>query len=127
MFLDKLSSFFGPARPPEDMGVAPEAAEPGSDEEKAREALRGVIDPEVGLNIVDLGLVYGLAIDESRVVVSMTMTTPACPMAGLIEAHAEDAVAAALPGRGVEVHMVWDPPWGPDKMSPSARQMLGLF
>jgi metal-sulfur cluster biosynthetic enzyme len=95
-------------------------------EERLREALYSVDDPEVGMNIVDLGLVYRIDIGPQRVRVELTMTTPACPMGDLITENARRAVSAALPeGVAVEVALVWDPPWTPDMMSESARQTFG--
>ena len=95
-------------------------------EERVREALRSVDDPEVGMNIVDLGLVYRIDIAPELVRVELTMTTPACPMGDLITEGARRAVAAALPeSTAVEVALVWDPPWTPELMSESARQTFG--
>ena len=95
-------------------------------EERVREALRTVDDPEVGMNIIDLGLVYRIVITPELVRVELTMTTPACPMGDLITENAHRAVRAALPeGVAVEVALVWEPPWTPDMMSESARQTFG--
>ena len=95
-------------------------------EEAVRDALRSVDDPEVGLNIVDLGLVYRIDIGPERVRVELTMTTPACPLGDLITDNARRAVAALFPPEvGVDIELVWDPPWTPDRMSESARQTFG--
>jgi iron-sulfur cluster assembly accessory protein len=95
-------------------------------EETVREALREVIDPEVGINIVDLGLVYGLDIQKDIVRVRMTMTTPACPMSEQIQRDAEDRILATSPAaRMVDIDLVWDPPWSPEMISDEAKQMLG--
>ncbi len=95
-------------------------------EEEVREALRSVDDPEVGINIVDLGLVYRVDLTPERVRVELTMTTPACPMGDTIADHARRAVGALLPdGVGVDVELVWDPIWTPDRMSESAKQTFG--
>ena len=95
-------------------------------EERVREALHSVDDPEVGMNIVDLGLVYRIDITPERVHVELTMTTPACPMGEFITDKARRAVAAVLPQNvAVEVVLVWEPPWTPDRMSESARQTFG--
>ncbi len=84
-----------------------------------------VIDPEIGVNIVDLGLLYGLRIDQGNVVIDLTLTTPGCPLAGYIE----DEIRRALwgtPGVGeIEVTIVWDPAWGPELMSDEAKRQLG--
>jgi metal-sulfur cluster biosynthetic enzyme len=93
---------------------------------QVRAALRQVDDPEVGMNIVDLGLVYRVDIAPDRVRVELTMTTPACPMGELITDNARRALSAALPpGMSAEVALVRDPPWTPDRMSESARQAFG--
>lgn len=95
-------------------------------EEDVREALRSVDDPEVGINIVDLGLVYRVGVARDYVRVEMTMTTPACPMGEVITDHVRRAVGALLPdGVGVDVELVWDPIWTPDRMSESAKQTFG--
>ncbi len=95
-------------------------------EERVLEALRLVDDPEVGMNIVDLGLVYRIDIAPDLVRVELTMTTPACPMGDLITENAQRAVRAAMPeGAGVDIALVWEPPWTPDMMSDSARQTFG--
>lgn len=95
-------------------------------DDRVLEALRSVDDPEVGMNIVDLGLVYRVDVAPEQVRVELTMTTPACPMGELITDNARRAVAAALPQNvAVDVVLVWDPPWTPDRMSESARQTFG--
>jgi metal-sulfur cluster biosynthetic enzyme len=95
-------------------------------EEAVREALRSVDDPEVGMSIVDLGLVYRIDVAPELVRVEMTMTTQACPMGDLITDNARRAVAALVPdGVVVDVELVWEPPWTPDMMSESARQTFG--
>lgn len=95
-------------------------------EDQVRNALRSVEDPEVGINIVDLGLVYGIDITPGRVRVEMTMTTQACPMGDLITGNARRAVLALVPdGMGVDIELVWEPFWTPDRMSEAAKQTLG--
>jgi len=95
-------------------------------QEQVRAALRRVDDPEVGMNIVDLGLVYRVDIAPDLVRVDLTMTTPACPMGELITENAQRAVGALMPeGVRVEIALVWEPPWTPDMMSDSARQTFG--
>jgi metal-sulfur cluster biosynthetic enzyme len=95
-------------------------------EDLVREALQTVIDPEAGMNIVDLGLVYGISVSEHGVRVEMTMTSAACPMADLIVDNVHAALAGVLPKDApVEVEMVWDPPWTPDRMSDLARERFG--
>jgi len=96
------------------------------DDDSVREALRGVDDPEAGMNIVDLGLVYGIEIRENAVHVDLTMTTAACPMADMIVDQVSDAISAIVPpGTEVDVKLVWDPPWTPDKMTGIAREHFG--
>jgi metal-sulfur cluster biosynthetic enzyme len=90
------------------------------------EALRHVVDPEIGINVVDLGLVYEANTRDGHVRVVMTMTTPACPLG---ESLAEDARAAIREHVGtvksVAVDVVWEPPWQPSMMSDAARAQLG--
>lgn len=89
-------------------------------------ALQGVIDPEVGINIVDLGLVYQVNIGPERVEVTMTLTTPACPMGSHMVDEAQEAVQNMLQDSlEVDVRLAWDPQWGPDMMSEKAKQLLG--
>jgi metal-sulfur cluster biosynthetic enzyme len=96
------------------------------DDTAVRDALRQVQDPEAGMNIVDLGLVYAVEVADGSIQVDLTMTTAACPMADLIVDQARGAIAAAAPpGTPIEVRLVWDPPWTPDKMSDLAREQFG--
>jgi len=95
-------------------------------EDQVRDGLRSVDDPEVGINIVDLGLVYRIDVTPECVRVEMTMTTQACPMSDLITENARRAVGALVPeGVGVDVVLVWDPFWTPDRMSEMAKQTFG--
>lgn len=90
-----------------------------------RDALREVIDPELGINIVDLGLVYDVEIDDARIQVLMTMTTPACPLGGYLQDLAASTIQSRVPGaRDVVVTLVWDPAWDPGMMSAEARRQL---
>ena len=96
------------------------------DDDALREALRAVDDPEAGMNIVDLGLVYGIEIGARAVRVDITMTTAACPLADLIVDGARDAIRAIVPpDTAVEVRLVWDPPWTPERMSAIAKEHFG--
>ena len=92
------------------------------------EAVRSVYDPEIPVNIFDLGLVYTIDIsDESDVNVSMTLTAPGCPVAGEMPGWVADAVEP-LPGvKHVNVELVWEPPWGKDMMSDEAKHELGFM
>lgn len=92
------------------------------------EALKEIYDPEIPVNIYDLGLIYGVEVsDDADVVVTMTLTTPHCPVAETMPGEVE-LRAASVPGvRDAEVNLVWDPPWGPDKMTDEARLELGML
>lgn len=92
-------------------------------------ALREVIDPELGINIVDLGLVYSLEISDSgSVAVIMTLTTPGCPMHASFRNEIEVALWRTLPElQGVTVELTWDPPWTPAMITPEGRAELGLY
>jgi metal-sulfur cluster biosynthetic enzyme len=90
-----------------------------------RDALRGVVDPELGVNIVDLGLVYHIGVDDDAVRITMTMTSPACPLRDYIQDLVESAVASRLVDRRrVLVDIVSEPPWTEEMMSAAARQQL---
>jgi FeS assembly SUF system protein len=112
-----------------------EAAQPGSGttterlEERVIDALRTVFDPEIPVNIYDLGLVYGLEVDEAegRVEVRMTLTAPGCPVAQTFLATVEDAVFSMSGVNDVHVELVWDPPWSRERMSDAARLQLGML
>ena len=96
------------------------------DESAVRDALRQVQDPEAGMNIVDLGLVYGIEVSAVAVRVDLTMTSAACPMVDLIVDEVSVAVASVVPpDTEVDVTLVWDPPWTPDRMSDLAREHFG--
>ena len=93
------------------------------------DALREVIDPELGLDVVSLGLVYGVEVDdEGEATVRMTLTTPYCPLGPMLESQVH-AATQVLPGiQGVKVDLVWDPPWDPHTMaSDEVKLELGLF
>ena len=94
-------------------------------EDFVREALSTVVDPEAGMNVVDLGLVYGIDITDERIHVRMTMTTPACPMGDMILDSAHEAIHAIAPDITIELELVWEPPWTPALMSESARGFFG--
>ncbi|WP_336962121.1 SUF system Fe-S cluster assembly protein [Sphingobium aquiterrae] len=105
------------------------AGEPGGDlYDAVIDALKEIYDPEIPVNIYDLGLIYGVDIaDGGHVIVTMTLTTPHCPVAESMPAEVELRVGA-VPGAGdVEVNLVWDPPWDPAKMSDEAKLELGML
>ncbi len=89
-------------------------------------ALKGVIDPELGINIVDLGLVYGVTAAAGAIDVRMTMTTPACPLGEYLTESVERVLRQRFPDAAVRVDLVWDPPWHPGLMTPESRAILGL-
>ena len=98
-----------------------------TDREAVIDALRTVHDPEIPVNIYELGLIYTLEIDEAgNVAIGMTLTAPACPVAGEMPQWVADAVAAVDGVGEVEVSMVWDPPWSPARMSDDARMILDM-
>ena len=89
-------------------------------------ALRTMLDPELGLDVVELGLVYRLEVDENgQVQVDLTMTTPACPLGEELARQAEENILGVENVTGAAVRLVWDPPWTPARMSDSAREALG--
>lgn len=108
-------------------GVSP--AEPGGDlYESVIEALKDIFDPEIPVNIYDLGLIYAVEVSQDAdVAVTMTLTTPHCPVAETMPAEIELRVGS-IPGvRDAEVNVTWDPPWDPSKMSDEARLELGML
>lgn len=89
------------------------------------DALKQVMDPELGCNLVDLGLIYGVEVEAGRVAVKMTFTTRGCPMHDSLVGGSE-AMIRSLPGvAAVDVEVVWDPPWTPDMMTPEGKALLG--
>lgn len=97
---------------------------PGDD--AVRDALSQVFDPEAGISIVELGLVYGIDVQPAAVRVTMTMTTAACPMTEMIVDEVREAIAAMTPpDTRIDVELVWDPPWTPDRMTGIAREQFG--
>lgn len=90
------------------------------------EVLQSVYDPEIPVNIWDLGLIYDIAISESDVIITMTFTSPTCPMMEDLLQQVHDTVAAISGGRDVRVELVWDPPWDLSRMSDAARLELDL-
>ncbi|MBI2304911.1 MAG: DUF59 domain-containing protein [Chloroflexi bacterium] len=89
------------------------------------EALRDVYDPEIPVNVVDLGLIYAVDVEGDKVSVQMTLTAPGCPMHSFITADARKHVAQIQGVKDVTVDMVWDPPWTPERMSDEAKALLG--
>jgi metal-sulfur cluster biosynthetic enzyme len=96
------------------------------DESAVRDALATVIDPEAGMSIVDLGLVYRVEVDATGVTVDMTMTTPACPVADMLVGQVRDAIVQiAPPGSRIDVRLVWEPIWNPSMMTGVAKDHFG--
>lgn len=89
------------------------------------ELLHEVIDPELGINIVDLGLVYGVQVEDETAHITMTLTTPGCPLSAYLQDAIEDCLWGAPGVEQVAVRIVWDPPWAPEKMSAAAKHALG--
>ena len=98
-----------------------------ADREALLDAVRTVYDPEIPVNIYELGLIYGLEIDEKgNAAVEMSLTAPACPVAGEMPQWVADAVAGVEGVGEVEVTLVWDPPWSPERMSDDAKMILDI-
>lgn len=96
--------------------------------EKVVEAIQGIYDPEIPVNIYDLGLIYSIDINEqSEVDVTMTLTAPACPVAGSLPGQVENTIKAVEGVADATVELVWDPPWHKELMTDEARLTLGLF
>jgi FeS assembly SUF system protein len=101
-----------------------------SDELRPRviEALKSCYDPEIPVDIYELGLIYDVAIsDDGKVDIKMTLTSPACPVAGTLPGEVQQRVAAVEGVTGSNVELVWDPPWDKDRMSEAAQVQLGFF
>jgi FeS assembly SUF system protein len=97
-------------------------------EEKVVEALKTVYDPEIPVNIYELGLVYDLEVRPAgRVAIKMTLTSPACPVAGSLPGEVRDKVLGVPGVADAEVEVVWDPVWNPGMMSEAAKLQLGMF
>ena len=94
--------------------------------EAIRETLKNVYDPEIPVNVVDLGLIYDIQVDEGNVFVQMTLTAPGCGMGPMIAQQAEWAVSEVEGVEDVEVEMTFDPPWSPDLISEDGKKLLGL-
>jgi metal-sulfur cluster biosynthetic enzyme len=104
---------------------AQRADEPSFDD--LEEAMRDVVDPELGINVVDLGLVYGIAAENGVATIDMTLTSAACPLTDVIEEQTRSALTGG--GNGglvddIKINWVWMPPWGPDKITEDGREQL---
>ena len=108
--------------------ATPEASIKPATEEEVREALYDVVDPELGIDVVNLGLIYGIHVDDENVAtIDMTLTSAACPLTDVIEEQARTALLSG-PGGGlcsdIRLNWVWLPPWGPDKITDEGRDQL---
>ncbi|WP_432548828.1 metal-sulfur cluster assembly factor [Kineococcus sp. SYSU DK004] len=91
--------------------------------EEVEEALKDVVDPELGINVVDLGLIYGLSVSEDNVAtIDMTLTSAACPLTDVIEDQTQQALVDVVAGH--RINWVWMPPWGPEKITDDGREQL---
>jgi metal-sulfur cluster biosynthetic enzyme len=109
--------------------ATPETAAPadgpiaaGPAEEEILEALKDVVDPELGINVVDLGLIYGINLADEVATLDMTLTSAACPLTDVIEDQAHSALEDLV--KDVKINWVWLPPWGPDKITDEGRDQL---
>jgi FeS assembly SUF system protein len=94
--------------------------------EEVLKALRNCYDPEIPINIVDLGLVYGIDVKGDKVHISMTLTARGCPMYSFISENVKEEVKKVKGVKAVDVEMIWDPPWSPERMSKEAHAQLGF-
>ncbi|ABG98965.1 MULTISPECIES: metal-sulfur cluster assembly factor [Rhodococcus] len=92
--------------------------------EELEEAMRDVVDPELGINVVDLGLVYGITEEEDVVTLDMTLTSAACPLTDVIEDQSRGALVRSGLCNELKINWVWLPPWGPDKITEDGREQL---
>ena len=95
-------------------------------EDNIREALKKVIDPELGVSIVDLGLIYDIRYEDGEAEVEMTLTSPGCPLAPVIDKKVREAIKDIPEVKNLTVELVWDPPWSKDAMSEELKAELGL-
>jgi FeS assembly SUF system protein len=116
-----------PAETPDVTPAAPQFS-PEEIKEAMIEAMRTVYDPEIPVNIYDMGLVYDIDMDPAnRVMIHMTLTSPGCPVAGSLVHEIEQKVRDVPGVKDVFVELVWDPPWDPDRMTDAAKLQLGMF
>ncbi|SFP86112.1 metal-sulfur cluster assembly factor [Parafilimonas terrae] len=102
-------------------------SDPFSEEKlKAQEALYSVIDPELFVNVIDLGLIYDVAFDGDNIVVTMTLSTPHCPMGEAITNGVQNALEKVFPGKEIRIDLTFDPPWGFEMLTQEGRMQLGL-
>ncbi len=120
---DSVQSTVEPAVEPAAQSTAESTAELTAEQEDVLEALRDVVDPELGINVVDLGLVYGVGVDDERIAtIDMTLTSAACPLTDVIEDQAREALEGVV--AGFRINWVWMPPWGPESITDDGREQL---
>lgn len=95
-------------------------------EKEVWSALKTCYDPEIPVNIVDLGLVYGLKMNKGNIDIKMTLTSPACPLTDFVEQEIKNKLTILNGVKNIKIEFVWNPPWSKDKMAASARRQLGL-
>jgi FeS assembly SUF system protein len=118
---DYLEGFLAP-KPP-----VPEPVAGVSLEDEIVAALRQIFDPEIPVNIYDLGLIYAVEASDGHAVVTMTLTTPHCPVAETMPGEVETRVLTVPGVQSADIHLVWDPPWDPGKMSDEAKLEMGML
>lgn len=128
---DDAAATESPAGPPADFPPPGEAAIHGGTEELQKAVVAAIMtcyDPEIPVDIYQLGLIYKIEINEAGAVdVEMTLTSPNCPVAGTLPGEVEQTIASVAGVPSAQVSIVWDPAWGPERMSEGARLQLGLF
>jgi metal-sulfur cluster biosynthetic enzyme len=108
--------------------VSPPASGPYAERERLiTENLKQIYDPEIPMNIVDLGLIYGFEWAGDDVTLKMTLTAPGCPVAGILAEEVKNAIEKVPQIHGAKVDLIWDPPWSPDRMSEFAKRQFGYM
>lgn len=97
------------------------------DEDRILDVLSCVVDPDVHANIVDLGLIYGITVEENKIVVDMTLTSPTCPMADFLQDSAKNAVQSLYRDADVSINLTFDPPWDSNMITEKGKMELGLL
>jgi metal-sulfur cluster biosynthetic enzyme len=122
-----MSEATGPSAPPANGEAAAPPAGPYVERERLiTENLKQIYDPEIPMNIVDLGLIYGFEWKGDDVTLRMTLTAPGCPVAGILAEEVKTAVEKVPRVHAATVEMVWEPPWSPDRMSDFAKRQFGF-
>jgi metal-sulfur cluster biosynthetic enzyme len=94
--------------------------------EEVLKILRECYDPEIGINVIDLGLIYDVKVENNKVNIDMTLTSPGCPMHSFMVNDIQNKIKNLKDVKDVKINLVWDPPWTPERMSKNARKKLGL-